>query len=83
MKKTHRNVESSVQTKTSAKRSLKSPFRRGSVRDMVYVFLQTPTPVSSFVKYVKSLGADPVDVIKFFRNRDLLDEGNAGWLSLK
>lgn len=61
---------------------VKTPFRRGSVRDLVYLFLKKPRRLPAFVRYVKSLGADPVDVIRFLRNNGLLDEGMAGWLSL-
>lgn len=62
---------------------LKSPFRKDSVRDKVYRFLLLQSRTrSAFVKYVRSLGADPVDVIRFFRSNGMLDEGMAGWLSL-
>ena len=81
-KKKHKNVGTSVRIAKYARSSLKTPFRKGSVRDLVYVFLGQPRRVPTFVKYVESLGADPIDVIRAFRYRDLLDEGKEGWLML-
>jgi hypothetical protein len=52
----------------------RSPFRKGSVRDRVYRFLQTPRSPSAFVKYVKRLGADPFDLMRFFRKSDLVSD---------
>ncbi len=81
-KKRHKNADTSVRIAKYAHSSLKTPFRKGSVRDLVYLFLKQPRRLPVFVKYVESLGADPIDVIRAFRYRDLLDEGKDGWLTL-
>lgn len=82
-KRRHKSADTSAQIAKSARSLSKTPFRKGSVRDLVYLFLKEPRRLPAFVKYVEALGADPIDVIRAFRYRDLLDEGADGWLSIK
>jgi hypothetical protein len=66
------SAASIVRTEKSARASSSSPFRKGSVRDSVFRFLQTPKTLGTFVKYIETdLGADVNDVFRFFGKRGL------------
>src|SRR5690242_10385072 len=60
----------SVRTGKSAEKL----FQKGSVRDRVSRFLETPKRYSDFVKYVNRLGADPPRLLRYLRKNGLVRE---------
>lgn len=65
------NVRSSVQTGKSVKSSSKPFPVKGTVRTNSFDFLREPRTIKELVKFVKRLGGNPQNLLRFFRGLQL------------
>jgi len=68
------SVKGSVRTVTSARSS--SPFRRGTVRDRAYFFLQKARTSVEFYRWARRLGINAQNLLRTLRSRGYLQEEN-------
>jgi hypothetical protein len=72
MAKTSR-VGSSVRTGKSVR---PTPFRRGSERERVYLFLKKPKTHEQFVQFCRRRGVSATNMLRFLRQTLVISEAN-------
>jgi hypothetical protein len=67
-----RSASGSVRTGKSVKSS--SPFKKGSVREKAFHFLQKDRTLPELRTFIRKLGASPQDLLRYLRKYELIME---------
>jgi hypothetical protein len=72
------SARNSVQTDGNVNSSSRkeTPFQKGSVRELVYLFLKKARTYQQFASFCREEGVSPQNTLRFLRNKNLLREEN-------